>query len=105
MHPGSIGGAITMNSGCYDNDISKVLLSIKAIDKNKLSEIEIKRDEIEFFYRGNNLSNNLLIISAKLRGTISNKVEIEKQSEYLDRKKYSQPSQIKTCGSTFKKYK
>ena len=101
--PGSIGGAITMNSGCYDNDISKVLLSIKAIDKNKLSEIEIKRDEIEFFYRGNNLSNNLLIISAKLRGTISNKVEIEKkQSEYLDRKKYSQPSQIKTCGSTFK---
>ena len=101
--PGSIGGAIIMNSGCYDNDISKVLLSIKAIDKNKLSEIEIKRDEIEFFYRGNNLSNNLLIISAKLRGTISNKVEIEKkQSEYLDRKKYSQPSQIKTCGSTFK---
>ena len=78
--PGSIGGAITMNSGCYDNDISQVLLSIKAIDKNKLSEIEIKRDDIEFFYRGNNLSNNLLIISAKLRGTNSNKAEIEKNN-------------------------
>ena len=42
--PGSIGGAITMNSGCYDNDISKVLISITAIDKNTLSEIEIKRE-------------------------------------------------------------
>ena len=28
--PGSIGGAIIMNSGCYDNDISKILLSLKA---------------------------------------------------------------------------
>ena len=31
--PGSVGGAITMNSGCYENDISKILLSIKAINK------------------------------------------------------------------------
>ena len=41
--PGSIGGAITMNSGCYENDISKVLLSIRAIDKKRLSVIEIKK--------------------------------------------------------------
>ena len=47
--PGSIGGAIIMNSGCYDNDISKVLVSIKAIDKNSLSEIEIKKEDIKFF--------------------------------------------------------
>ena len=31
--PGSIGGGIIMNSGCYNNEISKILLSIKAIDK------------------------------------------------------------------------
>ena len=31
--PGSIGGAIIMNSGCYDNDISKVLISVTALDK------------------------------------------------------------------------
>ena len=42
-----------MNSGCYENDISKVLLSIKAIDKDKAcSEIEIKKADIKFFYRG-----------------------------------------------------
>ena len=56
--PGSIGGAITMNSGCYDNDISQVFLSLKAI--NLEGEIEIyNKDQIKFFYRGNNLKKNL----------------------------------------------
>ena len=101
--PGSIGGAIAMNSGCYDNDISKVLLSIKAIHKNGLSEIEIKKEDIKFLYRGNNLPDDLIIISAKLKGTINKKNIIEKkQSDLISRKKTSQPSQIKTCGSTFK---
>ena len=101
--PGSIGGAIAMNSGCYDNDISKVLLSIKAIHKNGLSEIEIKKEDIKFLYRGNNLPDDLIIISAKLKGSIKKKNIIEKkQSDLISRKKTSQPSQIKTCGSTFK---
>ena len=92
-----------MNSGCYDNDISKVLLSIKAIDINTLSEIEIKKEDIKFSYRGTNLPNNLIIISAKLKGLIGRKNEIEKKQSYLiEKKKLSQPSQIKTCGSTFK---
>ena len=58
--PGSIGGAIIMNSGCYENDISRILLSIRAIDKNNLSEIEIKKEDIKFFYRGTNLSDDLI---------------------------------------------
>ena len=101
--PGSIGGAIIMNSGCYNNDISKILISVTAIDKNKLTEVEIKKEDIKFLYRGTNLSEDLIIISAKLQGTIGKKVEIEKKQNYLiKKKKLSQPSQIKTCGSTFK---
>ena len=101
--PGSIGGAIVMNSGCYENDISKVLLSIRAIDKKRLSVIEIKKKDIKFLYRGTNLSNDLIIISAKLQGTTSVIEKIEKkQSDFIEKKKSSQPSQIKTCGSTFK---
>ena len=101
--PGSVGGAITMNSGCYENDISKILLSIKAINKKNLQEVEIKKEDINFFYRGTNLSEDLIIISAKFKGSLSVKEDIEKkQSDYIDRKKISQPSQIKTCGSTFK---
>ena len=86
--PGSIGGAIVMNSGCYENDISKVLLSIKAIDKTKLSVIEIKKEDIKFSYRGTNLSNDLIIISAKFKGTLSEKEKIEKkQSNFIKKKK------------------
>ena len=86
--PGSIGGAITMNSGCYDSDISQVLLSIKAIHKKELSEIEIKKEDIKFLYRGNNLSDDLIFISAKLKGLINKKDIIEKkQSELINRKK------------------
>jgi UDP-N-acetylmuramate dehydrogenase len=101
--PGSIGGAITMNSGCYENDISKILLSVQVIDTNDFTEKEIKKEDINFFYRGTNLANNLIIISAKFQGKIDEKAKIEKkQSDLIEKKKISQPSQIKTCGSTFK---
>jgi len=101
--PGSIGGAIIMNSGCYGNDISKVLVSLTAIDKNNCSEIEIKKDDIKFLYRGSNLSNDLIITSATFKGLLGRKEEIERsQAQLVEKKKNSQPSQIKTCGSTFK---
>ena len=101
--PGSIGGAIIMNSGCYDNDISKILLSIQVIDKINFIEKEIKREDIRFFYRGSNLNEDLIITSAKFKGLNGKKDKIEtKQHEFIKKKKMSQPSQIKTCGSTFK---
>ena len=101
--PGSIGGAVTMNSGCYENDISKILVSIQVIDTKDCKEKEIKKENIKFLYRGTNLSKDLIIISAKFKGLISNKEKIEKkQLKYIEQKKISQPSQIKTCGSTFK---
>ena len=101
--PGSIGGAIIMNSGCYDYDISQILISIRAVDKKNCKEIELKKKDINFVYRGNNLSKDLIIISAKLKGSLEKKEKIEKkQNDLVQRKKLSQPSQIKTCGSTFK---
>ena len=101
--PGSIGGAIIMNSGCYDYDISQILISIRAVDKKNCKEIELKKKDINFVYRGNNLSKDLIIISAKLKGSLDKKEKIEKkQIDLVQRKKLSQPSQIKTCGSTFK---
>ena len=100
--PGSIGGAIIMNSGCYGSDISKILVSIKVVD-NYGNEKEIKSDKIEFYYRGTNLPNNYIILSATLKGTVSSKKLIEKkQEELIQKKKDTQPSQIKTGGSTFK---
>ena len=85
--PGSLGGAIVMNSGCYENDISKVLLSLKAIDKNRFLEIEIKKEDIKFLYRGTNLPKDLIITSAKLKGSIGLKEKIEKKQHDLIEKK------------------
>ena len=103
--PGSLGGAIIMNSGCYGNDISKVLVSIKVIDLKSCKEKVIKRDEIKFFYRGSNLPNELIITSVKLKGKKQLKEIIEKkQNDFIQKKKLTQPSQVKTCGSTFKNF-
>ncbi len=103
--PGSLGGGIVMNSGCYENEISKILVSVEVIDENG-KIFEIKKDKINFFYRGCDLPDNFIILSAKLKGLKLDKSKIEKkQSEFIKKKKESQPSQIKTCGSTFKNTK
>ena len=100
--PGSIGGAIIMNSGCYGDEISNLLISIKAIDFN-CKIIEFKRDQIKFNYRGTNLPKDLVILSARFHAKDGDKSLInEKIKRYMENKKNSQPSQIKTCGSTFK---
>ncbi len=101
--PGSIGGAVIMNSGCYGNDISKVLVSINGIDPDNFEEKEIQSKDIKFFYRGTNISKKFIIISAKLKGKADAVENIEKkQKNFIEQKKLSQPSQIKTCGSTLK---
>ena len=100
--PGSIGGSIVMNSGCYGEDISKIFLSFKAI--NFKGEIEtFKKDQINFFYRGSNVKENLIILSAVFKGKLLNKKKIlAKQINLINKKKESQPTRVKTCGSTFK---
>ena len=100
--PGSVGGGVRMNSGCYGSDFSKILLSIKVIDLNGKIR-EIKKDQIDFFYRGCSLPDNLLVLSAKFKGIPSRKADVEmKQRDLIKRKKDSQPTGVKTCGSTFK---
>ena len=101
--PGSIGGSVIMNSGCYGRDISKVLVSINVVDIKSCLEKEIKLEEIKFYYRGNNLPKDLIITSVTLKGKIESRSIIEQnQRNLIEKKKLTQPSQIKTCGSTFK---
>ena len=100
--PGSIGGAITMNSGCYQKDVSKIFHSLQAIDLNGNVKV-FKKDDIKFFYRGNNLDSKLIILNVTFQGKKGNKSQIQNlQDSFLKEKKESQPNRIKTCGSTFK---
>ena len=100
--PGTVGGGIRMNSGCYDEDVSKILVSVQAMDLNGMVKI-IYSSDIKFSYRECNLDNNLIFISATFRGKKDNKQNIQKKiNNLVERKKKDQPSKIKTCGSTFK---
>ena len=55
-----------MNSGCYGEEISQYLISIKVLDLNG-REIEIKKNQIDFFYRGTSLPKDLIILSARFK--------------------------------------
>ena len=103
--PGSIGGAVIMNSGCYGEDISNILLEINVVDLEDFNEKTISNEKIKFSYRGTNLPQKFIITSVKLKGKEESKNLIEKkQKKLLNKKKISQPNQIKTCGSTFKNF-
>ena len=85
-----------MNSGCYDNDISKILLSIKVIDLDNLKEKVIKKEDINFLYRGTNLPNNLIITAVKLKGIVRTKEEINtKQTKFIEQKKFHNQAKSK----------
>jgi len=100
--PGTVGGGVRMNSGCYGEDISKILASVQVMDFDGKMRV-IYSSDIKFFYRGCNLDNNLIFISATFKGKKNNKISIQKKvNDLVERKKKDQPSQIKTCGSTFK---
>ena len=91
-----------MNSGCYGEDISNIIVSVQAMDLNGNIRI-IPSSKINFHYRGSDLSDGLIFISATFKGHIAKKKDIMKKMEtFLKTKQKSQPSKIKTCGSTFK---
>ena len=65
--PGTIGGGIRMNSGCYGEDISKILISVQVMDLDGKINV-IHASNIKFSYRKCNLDNNLIFVSATFLG-------------------------------------
>ena len=100
--PGTIGGGIRMNSGCFDKEFKDILISVQALEKSG-KIITIPSKEILFKYRSCNLSKDLIFLSASFQGEKKDKKEIEKELKFLKNKKETtQPTQVKTGGSTFK---
>jgi len=100
--PGTIGGGIKMNAGCFGREIKDILISIQAIDKTG-NVLTIAAEKINFDYRNNNLPDNLIFLSASFKGKKkdSNKIR-EEMLQLKIRKDNNQPTKIKTSGSTFK---
>ncbi len=100
--PGTVGGGLKMNSGCFKKEFKDILLSVQAIDKSG-RVLTIPSSKIKFGYRESNLDDNLIFLSASFKGKPKNKKEIENQINFLKKKKdETQPTKIKTGGSTFK---
>ena len=100
--PGSIGGGIRMNSGCFDREFKDILISVQAV--NRSGEIlTIPANKIVFDYRSCDLDKDLIFLSATFKGNKKKKDEIENEVINLKTKKEkAQPTKIKTGGSTFK---
>ena len=100
--PGTIGGGLKMNAGCFKKEFKDILISIQAIDR-KGRVITIPADKVLFKYRGNDLHNDLIFLSASFKGVSKDSHKIKKELiELKARKERTQPTKIKTSGSTFK---
>ena len=100
--PGTIGGGIRMNAGCFGKEFKDILLSIQTIDKSGNIKT-IPSTDIKFDYRKNNLSEDLIFLSASFKGVKGNYEKIKEEMNKLKiEKEKNQPTKIKTSGSTFK---
>ena len=100
--PGTIGGAVKMNSGCFGFETKDILKKIKFIDiKGKKNEINA--DKLDLKYRSSNLKDTDIVTSAKFEITYEEIQLIESKinSIKLEREK-KQPLRERTSGSTFK---
>ena len=100
--PGTVGGGIKMNAGCFEREFKDILISIQAI--NKLGQvITIPAKDINFKYRNSGLSDDLIFLSASFKG-YKKKLDLIKKEmiELKEKKEKAQPTRIKTSGSTFK---
>ena len=100
--PGSVGGGIRMNSGCFEKEFKDILVSVQYIDFNGIVKT-INSKNINFEYRGTNLPKDVIFLSATFKGIKKNKNKIQENIDELKKKKeQSQPTRVKTGGSTFK---
>jgi len=100
--PGTIGGGLKMNAGCFNKEFKDILVSIQAINRSG-KVITIPAHKVTFEYRNNDLDKDLIFLSASFKGKKKDKNQIEKEIfELKKRKDENQPTKIKTSGSTFK---
>ena len=100
--PGTVGGGIKMNAGCFGREFRDILISIQAINTSG-QVITIPAKDINFKYRDSGLSDNLIFLSASFKGYKKKSDLIKNEMvELKEKKEKTQPTRIKTSGSTFK---
>ena len=100
--PGTIGGALTMNAGCYGRETKDVLVEATALDRSG-QRITLTNADFGFTYRHNALPEGLIFLDATFQGAPDDPAAItERMNEITAKREASQPIREKTGGSTFK---
>ena len=100
--PGTVGGGIKMNAGCFGKEFKDILVSIQVLKKSG-QILTIPAKDIDFKYRDSGLSEDLIFLSASFKGFKKDKNKINTEIKLLkEKKEMTQPTRVKTSGSTFK---
>ena len=102
--PGTMGGAVVMNAGAYDGEMSHVVHKIKIIDlEGKIHVID--KEDMEFGYRKTLVSNKLyILISCDIILGFGSKEEIKRNiDDFTFRRNLKQPLEYPSAGSVFKR--
>ncbi len=99
--PGTIGGAIVMNAGCYGSETKDVLVEAYAVTRAG-EEITLSNAQMGYSYRHSD-PENLIYIGALYQGTPDDPAAVTERMEAITaRREQTQPIREKTGGSTFK---
>ena len=100
--PGTIGGALRMNAGCYGGETKDVLKSVVALDRRGRRQ-EMSLADMGYAYRHSDAAQDLIFTQAAFEGTSDSPEAITARMDAITaRREDSQPIREKTGGSTFK---
>ncbi len=100
--PGSIGGALRMNAGCYGSETKDILFSVVALDRTGRRQI-MSLDDMGYSYRHCGAPKDLIFTEAVFEGTRDTPSAIlARMDDITAKREASQPIREKTGGSTFK---
>ena len=103
--PGSVGGAVYMNAGAYDGEMSQVLQSVTVLNENGGTEV-LPAEALSLSYRHSIFTErkNALILEAAVRLKKGDPAAIRaRMQELLSRRQEKQPLEYPSAGSTFKR--
>jgi UDP-N-acetylmuramate dehydrogenase len=102
--PGSIGGAIAINAGCYGSEISDHLIDVEAVSKSTGKIHKFTNKELGLKYRHNDLANDFIFTKARFKLKYNNNSDTIKETmkQISEMRQLSQPIRERTGGSTFK---
>lgn len=100
--PGTIGGALRMNAGCYGREIKDIFVEATAID-GKGNIVTLKPADMGFVYRKSAVPDDVIFVSAVLEGVADEPDAVrERMNALVEQRESSQPVKSRTGGSTFK---